>query len=127
MSRQKNNAPAPLDEKKDGEVPDVHDIGNQPPAANENIPEIKNESPELPEPPAVTEPQNTQEPPVVPEPKQSPLDENSLPKYSKEQLLKSATYSHRRDVLRVLLADEGLYTHADVAALIKEFFEKRVE
>ena len=59
------------------------------------------------------------------EPLNSPLDDG-LPKYTPEQLIKSSTYSHRRDVLRALLDDGKLYSHADIAAILKEFYERQV-
>jgi len=49
-----------------------------------------------------------------------------LQKYTPEQLLKSSTYSNRRDVLRVLLDDGETYSHADVTKILKKFYEKKV-
>ena len=51
---------------------------------------------------------------------------DSLPRYTPEQLIKSSTYSHRRDVLRTLLDDGKVYSHADIAAILKEFYERQV-
>ena len=48
---------------------------------------------------------------------------DGLPKYSPEQLIKSSTYSHRRDVLRTLLDDDKTYSHAQIAAMLKAFYE----
>jgi len=48
-------------------------------------------------------------------------------KYTPEQLIKSSTYSHRRDVLRTLLDDNGVYSHADIAEILKEFYNKEVK
>jgi len=48
-------------------------------------------------------------------------------KYTPDQLIKSSTYSHRRDVLRTLLDDNGMYSHADIAEILKEFYNKEVK
>ena len=48
------------------------------------------------------------------------------PKFTVEQLLASSTYSHRRDVLRMLLDENTLYSHADIADILKEFYERKV-
>ena len=48
-------------------------------------------------------------------------------KYTPEQLIKSSTYSHRRDVLRTLLDDNGVYSHADIAEILKEFYSREVK
>ena len=52
---------------------------------------------------------------------------NKEAKFSKEQLLKSNWYSHRRDVLTALLKDETEYSHSEVEKIIKNFFEKKVK
>lgn len=49
------------------------------------------------------------------------------PKFSKEQLLKSNWYSHRRDVLTTLLEDGKTYSHADVDKLIGDFMKGTVK
>ncbi|MCL2357101.1 MAG: hypothetical protein FWC70_08095 [Defluviitaleaceae bacterium] len=53
---------------------------------------------------------------------ESPDDD--LPKFTPEQLIKSSTYSHRRDVLRTLLDDDKNYSHAQIAAMLKKFYER---
>ena len=53
--------------------------------------------------------------------------DDSLPKYTPDQLIKSSTYSHRRDVLRALLDNKGMYSHADIAKILKEFFDSEVK
>jgi hypothetical protein len=71
----------------------------------------------------------TETPQGVPQEGTPPADAveaDSLPKFSKEQLLKSSTYSHRRDVLQALLTDDGMYSHAEVTAKLKEFYNKAV-
>ena len=49
--------------------------------------------------------------------------EDDLPKFTPEQLVKSSTYSHRRDVLRVMLDDDKTYSHAQIAWMMKRFYE----
>ena len=56
-----------------------------------------------------------------------PPKDDDLPKYTPEQLIKSSTYSHRRDVLRVLLKDGETYSHAKVAWMLEKFYEKEVK
>jgi len=53
--------------------------------------------------------------------------DDKLPKFSKAQLMKSSTYSHRRDILNALLKDDKTYSHYDVGVLLKKFFEKKVK
>ena len=48
--------------------------------------------------------------------------DDDLPKYTPEQLIASSTYSHRRDVLRVILDDDKAYSHAQIAAMLKKFY-----
>jgi len=48
-------------------------------------------------------------------------------KFTKDQLLRSAAYSHRRDALCNLLEDGGMYSHAEIAAKLKQFFERTVK
>ncbi|MCL2415944.1 MAG: hypothetical protein FWD01_03925 [Defluviitaleaceae bacterium] len=52
---------------------------------------------------------------------------NNVPKYSKSQLLKSSRYIRRRDVLLAMLENDIMYDHDDVAAIIKEFYEREVD
>ena len=54
-------------------------------------------------------------------------EDDGLPKYTPEQLIKSSTYSHRRDVLRTLLDDGKMYSHADIAEILKDFYESEVK
>ena len=54
-----------------------------------------------------------------------PPADDDLPKYTPEQLIKSSTYSHRRDVLRVLLNDGETYSHAKIAWMLKKFYESK--
>ena len=49
--------------------------------------------------------------------------DDDLPKYTPDQLIKSSTYSHRRDVLRALLDDDKTYSHAQIASVLKNFYE----
>ena len=58
---------------------------------------------------------------------EEPPADDGLPKYSPEQLIKSSTYSHRRDVLRTLLDDDKTYSYADIARILKDFYEKEVK
>lgn len=57
---------------------------------------------------------------------EEPEVDNAL-QFDKEQLLKSNRYSHRRDILTVLLDDGTMYSHATVNRLIQEFSEKKVK
>lgn len=50
----------------------------------------------------------------------------NVPKYGKEKLLKSNWYSHRRDILNVILQDGKEYSHAEVDKLIGEFLKGKV-
>jgi|GEM_PF-3808336 len=52
--------------------------------------------------------------------------DDGLPKFSVDQLLKSSTYSHRRDLLRSLLDTNKQYSHAQIANIMKAFNEKEV-
>ena len=58
---------------------------------------------------------------------QAPAETKAEPSFSKAQLLKSNWYSHRRDVLAVVLDDESTYTHAEVGDLIIEFMKGKVK
>ena len=55
------------------------------------------------------------------------VEDEGVPKFSKEQLLKSNWYSHRRDVLNALLDDGKQYSHAAVRKLIDEFMKGKVK
>jgi arginine repressor len=48
-------------------------------------------------------------------------------KFSKKQLIQSARYRERRDLLTALLKDGKEYTHADVETLIDEFMKGKVK
>lgn len=63
---------------------------------------------------------------VEDEPEAEPEEDESVPKFSKEQLLKSNWYSHRRDVLMALLDDDKQYSHAAVDRLIGKFMKGKV-
>lgn len=45
----------------------------------------------------------------------------SSPKFSKEQLVKSQRYVHRRDALNALLADDKTYSFAQVNDILNKF------
>jgi hypothetical protein len=53
-------------------------------------------------------------------------EDESVPKFSKEQLLQSNWYSHRRDALNSLLDDDKEYSHATVQKLIENFMKGKV-
>jgi len=60
-------------------------------------------------------------------PADEPIADEGLPKYTPEQLIKSSTYSHRRDVLRALLDDDKTYSHADIKRILEKFYKKEVK
>ena len=47
--------------------------------------------------------------------------------FSKAQLMDSACYRHRRDLLGVVLKDNQTYSHDDVAKIIERFMEGKVK
>lgn len=47
--------------------------------------------------------------------------------FSKQQILSSANYRERRDLLNVLLKDEQHYSLKDVDKLIADFMKKKVK
>lgn len=49
--------------------------------------------------------------------------EDSAPTFSKLQIIKSKKYALRQDALNVLLKEDGQYTHAQVDALLTQFYE----
>ena len=55
------------------------------------------------------------------------VETDEQPRFSKQQLLNSHWYSHRRDMLNVLLDDEKQYSHSEVTAMIKAFEETEVK
>jgi hypothetical protein len=63
----------------------------------------------------------------TPEVKQATSGKSDVPRYSKEKLLKSNWYSHRRDILNVILKDDKEYSHGEVDALIGEFLKGKVK
>ena len=48
-------------------------------------------------------------------------------RFGKHRLLNSQCYSHRRDMLSMLLDDEKEYSHGEVTAMIKKFEETEVK
>ena len=59
---------------------------------------------------------------------ETPIHEtDEQPRFSKQQLLNSHWYSHRRDMISMLLDDEKQYSHGEVTAMIKEFEETEVK
>lgn len=48
---------------------------------------------------------------------------NDLPTFTKEQLVKSKKYVHRRDALNALLEDNKPYTFDEVDGILKQFDE----
>lgn len=46
--------------------------------------------------------------------------------FTKEQLLASNKYMNRRDILNVLLSDEGTYTIEKVDSLLEKFMKGKV-
>lgn len=48
---------------------------------------------------------------------------SKLPKFTKEQLVTSLKYIHRRDALNALLNNEKQYTFAQVDKVLKDFDE----
>ena len=49
------------------------------------------------------------------------------PTFTKRQLLKSNWYSHKRDLLSALLADDRQYSHAEVDQAIDKFMKGKVD
>jgi len=113
MSKKNNNTPDAGEIKNDTPLTPPTDNTEETQAEKETTAQIP---PTLPE--SETKKNNDRPKPTV--------EESNLPKYSKQQLLSSSTYSHRRDVLNALLTDDGMYSHADVAATLKEFYEREV-
>ncbi len=48
-------------------------------------------------------------------------------KFSKEQLVASARYGHRKDLVSILLEDSRAYTIAEVDRLVEEFMKGKVK
>ena len=44
--------------------------------------------------------------------------------YSKEQIIASKKYSNRKDILNVLLKDDGEYSFSKIDEIIEEFMNK---
>lgn len=53
--------------------------------------------------------------------------EKTAAKYSKEQLIRSARYMRRRDLLGALLQDDKAYTLEEVDALVDNFMKGKVK
>ena len=53
--------------------------------------------------------------------------EKTEAKFSKDQLLKSVRYQHRRDLLETLLDAEKSYSHAEVEEITNQFMKERVK
>lgn len=51
----------------------------------------------------------------------------AVPKHSKEQLLRSNRYAHRRDLIGALLEDDKQYTLAEVDTAIDNFMKGKVK
>jgi len=51
----------------------------------------------------------------------------SVSKFDKQQILRSETYSDRRDLLNVLLKDNQQYSHEEVTVLIDKFMKGKVK
>ena len=49
------------------------------------------------------------------------------PKYSKEQLVRSQRYAHRRDLLGALLKDGKSYTFDEVDDLLNKYMKGKVK
>ncbi|SDF61883.1 hypothetical protein [Sporomusa acidovorans] len=47
--------------------------------------------------------------------------------FTKQQIISAKRYAERRDLLNVLLADDGSYTHDQVEKLMDEFMKKGVK
>lgn len=48
-------------------------------------------------------------------------------KYSKEQILKSKRYAHRKDLLNISLDDEKEYSFNEIDKIIADFMDKEVK
>lgn len=51
----------------------------------------------------------------------------NAPTFKKEQILNSGWFSHRRDILNVLLNGEEEYTHSEVDKILSEFMKGKVK
>lgn len=49
------------------------------------------------------------------------------PVFTKEQILTSKKYQHRKDVINVLLKDDQSYTSNEVDKLIDDFMKRKVK
>ena len=52
---------------------------------------------------------------------------DDVAKFSKEQLLSSSMYSHRRDALNSLLKDDEMYSHTEVVKKLDKFYKQEVK
>lgn len=53
-------------------------------------------------------------------------DSAESPRFTKKQLLQSAHYADKHDLLTALLEDDKQYSHSDVAKLLNNFLKGRV-
>ena len=93
------------------------------PPAPDPAPVPTQETSQTPDPPlADPEP----DPPAT-DPAPDPPANEEPPRFTKEQLLGSIWYSHRRDALTVLLKDDKTYSYEEVARKLKNFLERKVK
>ena len=59
--------------------------------------------------------------------KQDAAQETAPAKFTKDQLLRSARYASRRDVLDAVLKDGRTYSHADVEQELDKFLKGKVK
>ena len=52
--------------------------------------------------------------------------DGNVPKFTKDQILASKWFTHRRDALSVLLKDDEQYSHAEVDKILGEFLKGKV-
>lgn len=102
-------------------------LANNPPAPDETAGRTPTEN----TPPSTTSDEGDKSgddaDPPAPDNGANELEPDDLQKFSKEQLLKSSTYSHRRDVLEILLDEDTGYSHAQILELLDEFYKKAVK
>ena len=55
------------------------------------------------------------------------VTKDNTPKFTKEQVLSSYMYSHKRDALSFLLKGDKMYTHADIKTIIEDFMKGKVK
>ena len=64
----------------------------------------------------------TKQPEIVETKESAPVS-----RFTKEQILDSKRYQHRRDVLESLLSGEKTYSHADVEGTLEKFMKGKVK